>query len=82
MVRLGMVIDSEAIKSAIKAAGGNEVLCPKFGRTPQAIWLWTRNGVPPRPARFLHEMSGVPLEVLSPKHYADEPLKHSQHEAA
>ena len=82
MVRMDMVIDSDAIRSAIKAAGGSKVLREQFDRTTQAIWLWTKNGVPPGPAMFIHQKTGVPLATLSPQHYAERSHKDSHPEAA
>lgn len=38
----------EALKKAIHIAGGQTALAKKCGITQQSLYLWLKNGIPPR----------------------------------
>ena len=80
-----LIVDKDAIKSAVVAVGGNSVLGPMFGVTPAGVSHWIRHGMPAHVARYVHNKTSVPLAVLSPRHYDESfkrPRRKSSHQAA
>ncbi len=67
-----MEIASDQIRAAIKQAGGNVFLAEMFNLTPQAVSQWCKTGMTAKGARYVNSKTGVPLEVLAPRHFSDQ----------
>jgi len=64
-----IIVDADAIKAAVVAVGGNKVLGPRFGVSAAGVTHWIKHGMPGPVATYVSSLTGVPKEVLSPRHH-------------
>ncbi|MBK3833610.1 YdaS family helix-turn-helix protein [Paraburkholderia aspalathi] len=58
--------ESEAMRAAIRAAGGLKALADRLGKKPNTVSNWINRGVPTEECPAIQELTGVRCEVLRP----------------
>ncbi|EIF32544.1 hypothetical protein BCh11DRAFT_00272 [Burkholderia sp. Ch1-1] len=58
--------ESEAMRKAIRAAGGLKALADRLGKRPNTVSNWINRGAPTEECPAIQELTGVRCEVLRP----------------